>query len=84
MLHRLIARNLDGYCIDVRNGPDRVVREIASCAAVLSTSLHGLIVADAYDIPAAWATLAPDLMGGTFKFHDYESNVTAGAARAGS
>jgi hypothetical protein len=58
-----------------------VVREIAACAAVLTTSLHGLIVADAYGIPAVWSTLAPDLIGGTFKFHDYESVVTPGSSR---
>lgn len=67
--------------IDVRRGPDHVVREIASCAAVLSTSLHGLVIADSYYIPAAWATLTPPLMGGTFKFHDHESVVTPGRSR---
>ncbi|EWT02860.1 hypothetical protein N865_03080 [Intrasporangium oryzae NRRL B-24470] len=67
--------------IDVRRGPDHVVREIASCAAVLSTSLHGLVIADSYDIPAAWATLTPPLIGDTFKFHDHESVVTPGRSR---
>lgn len=82
VLHRLLARHPDTMrFIDVRNGPDRVVREIASCAAVLSTSLHGLVVADAYGIPALWATLERDLMGFTFKFQDHESTVTPGRSR---
>ena len=67
--------------VDVRRGPGHVVREISRSRAVLSTSLHGLVVADAYGIPAAWARLAPDLMGGTFKFHDHESVVTPGRTR---
>ncbi|MEM6487047.1 MAG: polysaccharide pyruvyl transferase family protein [Pseudomonadota bacterium] len=30
------------------------IREIAACERILSTSLHGLVIADAYDIPSAW------------------------------
>ena len=30
------------------------LREIASCRAILSTSLHGLVIADVYGIPNAW------------------------------
>lgn len=30
------------------------VAEIVSCRAILSTSLHGLVLADAYQIPSAW------------------------------
>jgi hypothetical protein len=67
--------------IDVSGSPDRVVREISRCHHVLSTSLHGLVVADSYGVPAAWARLAPDLIGATYKFHDHESVVTPGWSR---
>lgn len=30
------------------------LREIASCRAILSTSLHGLVIADVYGVPNAW------------------------------
>jgi hypothetical protein len=30
------------------------LREIASCRAILSTSLHGLVLADVYGVPNAW------------------------------
>src|SRR5690606_29800891 len=59
--------------VDVHQTAERVVREIAASAAVITTSLHGLVTADAYGIPAAWTTLEPPLEGGDFKFHDYES-----------
>lgn len=36
-------------------GVSRAVRQIASADLVVSSSLHGLIVADAYGIPAVWA-----------------------------
>jgi hypothetical protein len=47
----------------------------------VTTSLHGLVTADAYGIPATWTVLDPPLGGGSFKFHDYESVVTPGATR---
>lgn len=67
--------------IDVRRGPTAVLGEIAACDFVLSTSLHGLITADAFGIPAVWARREPDLWGGRFKFLDYESAVTPSATR---
>ena len=62
--------------IDVHQNTGKAVAEIASCEAIITTSLHGLITADSYGIPAAWATLEPFLIGGDFKFHDYESVVS--------
>lgn len=58
--------------IDVMRAPERVVHEIASCKAILSTSLHGLIVADSFSIPSAWVA-GSGLLGGDFKFRDYYS-----------
>lgn len=52
----------------------RVTREIAACEYVLSTSLHGLIVAQAYDVPALWIKKGYIDTDG-FKFHDYFSSV---------
>ncbi len=47
--------------------------EICSCRYVLSTSLHGLIIAQAYGIPARHFTLAgtPIHSNAEFKFKDY-------------
>jgi hypothetical protein len=67
--------------VNVHQSAERVVREIAACASVITTSLHGLITADSYGIPAVWTTLDPPLGGGAFKFHDYESTITPGASR---
>lgn len=67
--------------IDVRRGPSAVVKEIAACQAIVTTSLHGLITADAFGIPAVWTSREPDLWGGTFKFHDYESVFTPARPR---
>ncbi|WP_170175201.1 polysaccharide pyruvyl transferase family protein [Georgenia muralis] len=67
--------------INVHDRPARTVRRIAACDAILTTSLHGLVVADAYGIPAAWTVLQPALSGGDFKFRDYETVVTPSATR---
>lgn len=67
--------------IDVRGSAKRVAREIGACGAVITTSLHGMVTADAFGIPALWTTLEPPLGGGAFKFLDYESVITPNASR---
>lgn len=77
-----VATHPEVRVISTASSPRRVIGQIASCETILSTSLHGLIIADAYGIPAAWATAASEeLMGGTFKFLDHESVVTPGRTR---
>lgn len=51
------------------------VRQILSCEFIVSTSLHGLILSDAYGIPNQWVVLPKALPGGNFKFEDYYSAV---------
>jgi len=59
--------------IDVRRPPRTVVLQIAACRHVVSSSLHGLVVAHSLGIPATPATFSGGLRGGTFKFRDYYS-----------
>lgn len=70
-----------GTMIDVRWPPSMVIDRIARCAAVLSTSLHGVVVADALGVPAMWTQRPPMLWGGDVKFRDYEAVVTPGRTR---
>lgn len=55
--------------------PWRVVEEIASCELIASQSLHGLIVADALQIPNLWIAPSESMAGGRFKFDDYFSTL---------
>ncbi|WP_237134308.1 polysaccharide pyruvyl transferase family protein [Pseudohongiella sp. O18] len=69
-------RKLPGYkVIDVERTCELVCKEIASCNLILSSSLHGLVVADAFGIPNARLALSQKIIGGDFKFHDYALGV---------
>ena len=52
-----------------------VIDQICSCERILSSSLHGLIVSDAYQVPSCWVELTGNISGGYFKFYDYASSV---------
>ena len=58
------------FHIDVGDDPLLVIGQIASCERIVSSSLHGLVVADSFGIPRRWE-YSPDVGGGTFKFKDY-------------
>lgn len=57
---------MEGY----KNWTD-VIDQINSCEQIASSSLHGLILAEAYKIPNLWIEIEGNLMGGHFKFHDF-------------
>ena len=48
-----------------------IIDQINSCENIISNSLHGLIVAEAYKIPNLWVEFGAALIGGHFKFHDF-------------
>lgn len=64
------------HMIDAREAPFAVVSEIAKCKFVISSSLHGLIVADSLGIPNIHLGLSTlEFSNGDFelKFRDYYS-----------
>lgn len=61
--------------IDPADTPWKVIEAIASCERIMSQSLHGLIVADALDIPNLWLAPSVSMVGGSFKFLDYFSTL---------
>lgn len=60
--------------IDVLAPPLVVLEQIAQCETVISSSLHGLIVADSLFIPNKHMLLSGSVIGQGFKFQDYYSN----------
>jgi hypothetical protein len=72
-LRRLLKGLPSARVIDVRHPALDVVREIGACEFVLSSSLHGLVVADGLGVPNRWLRLSSNLFGGRFKYDDYYS-----------
>jgi len=59
---------------------EEVTAQILSCRRIISSSLHGLVIADAYGIPNAWLGAERTVggsrpNGGEFKYHDYFASV---------
>lgn len=52
-----------------------IVDEINKCERILSSSLHGIIIAHAYNIPALWIKKGDIGSQNGFKFKDYFSSV---------
>ena len=54
---------------------EATTREILECEKILSTSLHGLIVAHAYGIPAIWVKMSNKIFGNDIKYVDYLESI---------
>lgn len=52
-----------------------VVCQIKSCERIISSSLHGLIISDAYGIPNIRVKFSDAISGGDFKYKDYYSGI---------
>jgi pyruvyltransferase len=69
----LIARD-DELVINVFDPIEKVLHDIASCESIISSSLHGIIVADSLGIPRMWKE-NKKIIGNGFKFYDYASSI---------
>ena len=67
--------NLGVQIIDVCAGEYNFIDQVLECDKVISSSLHGLIICDAYGIPNARVNVSNKLFGGDFKFIDYYKSV---------
>lgn len=54
---------------------ESVIDAISECAIIFSSSLHGVIVAHSYGIPAIWVKFSNRLGGDNIKFFDYFESV---------
>lgn len=65
------AHETSAELVPVSEPIETFIQRIAAAERVCSSSLHGLICAEALGIPAFWIRFSDGLIGGNFKFRDY-------------
>lgn len=70
---KLLKKFPNSTFIDVQDTPYNVTKKIAECKCIISSSLHGLIIADSLEVPNAHIVVSDKLLGDGFKFDDYYS-----------
>lgn len=63
------------HLLDIEAGTWDVVEQIKRCSLIVSSSLHGLVAAHAYGVPALWVRFSDRPAGDGFKFRDYLASV---------
>lgn len=65
----------DFLSIDITGNIFDVIDQVAACDEILSSSLHGLVCAEAYGVPSTWIELSDRPAGDGFKYRDYYSAI---------
>ena len=71
------SKDKDCLVIDVLRSPKKVIADIKKCRHIMSSSLHGLVVADAFNIPNVRFVLRETMPSSfyDYKFDDYSSSL---------
>jgi len=70
-----ILENQGVKIVDIQLPIEEFVDELLQCDNIISSSLHGLVASDSYNIPNRWVKISDRLLGGDFKFNDYHLGV---------
>ena len=73
IFEKLLKKYKNSILIDVQDTPINVTKKIAECKCIISSSLHGLIIADSLRVPNIHIVVTNNLLGDGFKFDDYYS-----------
>lgn len=64
-----------GLVISVNQDPKGFIDMLLSCRKIISSSMHGIILSDAYEIPNKRIILSNGIIGADLKFSDYYSTT---------
>lgn len=74
--HLLKEKNLNLNIVNLKTlDPLQTAKQISECELIISSSLHGIIAAHSYGIPAAWIGSENKLKGDDVKFYDYFASI---------
>lgn len=77
IITELLRKNKDIVFIDVKHYDDwkNFIDKIVECDFIISSSLHGIIISDAYHVPNQWIKFLDETYDGPFKYLDYFASV---------
>lgn len=73
-IHENLFRGYNQEIISTSLNPEDFIRKINEYKLIISSSLHGIILSDAYGIPNVWVDVIDKPLNSEFKFHDYFSS----------
>lgn len=71
----ILDNGLTYKILDIESPRDEFLRSVNECHFIASSSLHGIITAHSYQIPAMWIKMSDKIIGGEFKFQDYYQSL---------
>ncbi len=76
-LKEFSKRHPEVLIISMRHYDDwhEIPDKIMLCHKIMSSSLHGLIIADSYSVSNVWLRFSDEIKGGDFKYNDYFCSV---------
>jgi pyruvyltransferase len=76
LVKEMYSNNKDILIIDLMaNDIEATTNLFLQCEQIVSSSLHGIIVSHAYQIPAVWVKFSDKLFGDDIKFKDYFMSI---------